>query len=76
MLLLLLFSCSVCLTLHLCGLSITNPHSLFKLMSTEPVMPSNHLILCRSLLLLPLTVDVILAKAGWGQWCGSEAQAW
>ena len=58
------------------SLSITNPHSLLKLMSTEPVMPSNHLILCRSLLLLPLTVDVILAKAGWGQWCGSEAQAW
>ena len=58
------------------SLSITNPHSLLKLMSTEPVMPSNHLILCRSLLLRPLTVDVILAKAGWGQWCGSEAQAW
>ena len=27
--------------------------SLFKLMSIESVMPSNHLILCRSLLLLP-----------------------
>ena len=32
-------------------LSITNPLSLFKLMSIESVMPSNHLILCRSLLL-------------------------
>ena len=34
--------------------SITNSWSLFKLMSTEPVMPSNHLILCRPLLLLSL----------------------
>ena len=34
--------------------SITISWSLFKLMSTEPVMPSNHLILCRPLLLLPL----------------------
>ena len=35
------------------SLSITNSQSLFKLMSIEPVMPSNHLILCRPLLLLP-----------------------
>ena len=34
-------------------LSITNSWSLLKLMSTESVMPSNHLILCRPLLLLP-----------------------
>ena len=34
-------------------LSITNPGSLLKLMSIESVMPSNHLILCRPLLLLP-----------------------
>ena len=33
--------------------SITNSQSLLKLMSTELVMPSNHLILCHSLLLLP-----------------------
>ena len=33
--------------------SITNSWSLFKLMSTEPVMPSNHLILCHPLHLLP-----------------------
>ena len=33
--------------------SINNSQSLFKLMSTESVMPSNHLILCRPLLLLP-----------------------
>ena len=34
-------------------LSITNSYSLPKLMSTESVMPSNHLILCRPLLLSP-----------------------
>ena len=35
------------------SLSITNSQSLLKLMSTESEMPSNHLILCHSLLLLP-----------------------
>ena len=35
------------------SLSITNSWSSLKLMSIESVMPSNHLILCRSLLLLP-----------------------
>ena len=35
------------------SLSITNSRSLLKLMSIESVMPSNHLILCRPLLLLP-----------------------
>ena len=34
-------------------LSITNSRSLLKLMSIESVMPSNHLILCCLLLLLP-----------------------
>ena len=36
------------------SLSITNSHTLFKLMSIESVMPSNHLILCHPLLLPPL----------------------
>ena len=35
------------------SLSITNSWSLLKLMSMESVMPSNHLILCQPLLLLP-----------------------
>ena len=35
------------------SLSITNSRSLLKLMSIESVMPSNHLILCHHLLLLP-----------------------
>ena len=37
---------------HQASLSITNSRSLLKLMS-ESLMPSNHLILCRPLLLLP-----------------------
>ena len=35
------------------SLSITNSRSLLKLMFIKSVMPSNHLILCRPLLLLP-----------------------
>ena len=35
------------------SLSFTISQKLLKLMSTESVMPSNHLILCRPLLLLP-----------------------
>ena len=35
------------------SLSITNSWSLLKLMPIELMMPSNHFILCRSLLLLP-----------------------
>ena len=38
---------------HQSSLSITNSWSLPKLMSIESVMPSNHLILCHPLLLLP-----------------------
>ena len=38
---------------HQASLSITNSRSLPKSMSVESVMPSNHLILCRPLLLLP-----------------------
>ena len=38
---------------HQAFLSITNSRSLLKLMSIDSVMPSNHLILCHPLLLLP-----------------------
>ena len=38
---------------HQASLSITNSRSLLKLMFIESVMSSNHLILCRPLLLLP-----------------------
>ena len=55
------FSCSFSVRLfvtpwtaaHQASLSITNSWSLFKLMSIESVMPSNHLILCCPLLLSP-----------------------
>ena len=40
-------------TAHQASLPITNFRSLFKLMSFESVMPSNHLILCHPLLFLP-----------------------
>ena len=38
---------------HQASLSVTNSRSLLKLMSIKSVMPSNHLILCHPLLLLP-----------------------
>ena len=51
------FSCSVflilCTAAYQASLSITNSQSLLKLVSIESVMPSNHLILCRPLLLPP-----------------------
>ena len=40
-------------------MSITNFQNLLKLMSIELVMPSNHLLLCRPLLLLPSTFPSI-----------------
>ena len=42
-----------CIAACQASLSITNSRSSLRLMSIELVMPSNHLILCRSLLLLP-----------------------
>ena len=54
------FSCSVVsnsatpwTSAHQASLSITNSRSLSKLMSIESMMRSNHVILCRPLLLLP-----------------------
>ena len=40
-------------------LSITNSRSLLRLMFIESLMPSNHLILCHSLLLLPSVFPII-----------------
>ena len=42
-----------CTSAHQASLSITNSRSLLKLISIELVMPSNHIILCHPLLLLP-----------------------
>ena len=44
---------------HQASLSITNSWSLLKLMSIKLVMPSNHFILCRPLLLPPSTFPSI-----------------
>ena len=44
---------------HQASLSITNSQSLLKLMSIESVMPSNHLILCHPLLVLPPIPPII-----------------
>ena len=44
---------------HQASLSITNSQSLLKLICIELVMPSNHLILCYPLLLLPSTFPSI-----------------
>ena len=46
------------------SLSITNSWSLLKLTSIESVMPSNHLILCHPLLLLPPIPPSIFAWGG------------
>ena len=46
-------------TAHQASLSMTNSQSLLRLMSSELVMPSNHLILCHSLLLPPSVLPSI-----------------
>ena len=61
---------------HQASLSITNLQGLLKLMSTESVMPSNHLILCRSLLLLTsifpnirVFSDESVLRISWPNYC-------
>ena len=51
------------------SLSISNSRSLLKLMSIESVMPSNHLILCRPLLLLPSIFPSIRVFSEWSVLC-------
>ena len=53
------------------ALSITNTQSLLKLMSIESVMSSNHLLLCRPLLLLP---SLLSQHQGLFQWVSSSNQ--
>ena len=63
------------------SLSFTSSWNLLKLMSIESVMPSNHIILCRPLLLLPSIFPRIrifpneLAFASGGQSIGAFASA-
>ena len=57
---------------HQASLSFTISLSLFKLMSFESVMPSNHLILCHPLLLLPLifpSIRVFSNESALPIWC-------
>ena len=57
------------------SLSFTISWSLFKLMSIKSVMPSNHLVLCRPLLLLPLIFLMSQLFASGGQSIGASASA-
>ena len=56
---------------HQASLSITNSWSLLKRKSIESVMPSNHLILCHPLLLLP---SISYLHEGLFQWVSSSHQ--
>ena len=61
---------------HQASLSITNSQTLLKLMSIESVMPSNHLILCRYLLLLPSTFPSIKVFSNESVLCIRWAKYW
>ena len=68
-------------TAHQASLSITNSWSLLKVISIKSVMPSNHLILCHPLLLLPSifpsirVFSVSLLFASGSQSIGASASA-
>ena len=57
-------------------LSITNSRSLLKLVSIESVMPSNHLILCRPLLLLPSIFPSITVFSNESDLCSRRPKYW
>ena len=63
-------------TAHQGSLSITNSWGLLKLMSTESVMPSNHLILCCPLLLLPSIFPSIRVFSNESTLCTSWPKYW
>ena len=58
------------------SLSITNSQSLLKVMSIEFVMPSNHLILCRPLFLLPSIFSSIRVFSGESVLCIRWPKYW
>ena len=58
------------------SLSITNSHSLLKLMFIESVIPSNHLILYRSLLLPPSTFPSIRVFSNKSALCTRWPKYW
>ena len=57
-------------------LSITNSRSLLKLMSIKSVMPSNHLILCHPLLLLPSIFPSVRIFSNESVLCISWSKYW
>ena len=58
------------------SLSISNSQSLLKLMSIESVMPSNHLILCHPLLLLPSIFPSIRVFSNESVLCIRQPKYW
>ena len=58
------------------SLCITNSQSLLKLMSVELVMPSNHLILCHPLLLLPSIFPSIMVSSNESALCIRWPKYW
>ena len=58
------------------SLSITNSWSLLKHMPIKSVMPSNHLILCRPLLLLPLIFPSIRVFSNESVLCNRWPKYW
>ena len=58
------------------SLSITNSQSLLKLMSIESLMPSNHLILCYPLLLLPSIFPSIRVFSNESVFCIRWPKCW
>ena len=58
------------------SLPITNSWSLFKLMSIESVMPSNQLILCHPLLLLPTIFPSIRVFSNESVLCIKQPKYW
>ena len=61
---------------HQASLSFTIPWSLLTFMSTESVMPSNHLILCHPLLLLPPTPHSIRVFSNESALCMRWPEYW
>ena len=61
---------------HQASLSITNSQSLLKLMSIELIMPSNHLILCHPLFLLPSIFPSIRVFSSESVLCIRWAKYW
>ena len=61
---------------HQASLSITNSQSLFKLISIESVMPSNHLIPCHPLLLPPSVFPSIMVFSSESVLCIRWPKCW